>query len=192
MTNGRLPAKTTVRASWKKDEGGLVVTYTVTSGEPHRNLLTFDGGRGDPSCEIPDLTDQVYLSFEKPATVHIKRVAPPLPAHKEITTVRIPAVRRLEPGQTDTASFLITAPLREKSEYYPHHPDVPYASHHARQLTFWLGYIVETEEVPLDTINEEIGIYRIRGSIREQQFVTHTGPVDVEVLVRWDPAFEKV
>jgi hypothetical protein len=192
MTNERVPGHTTLRASWTLERGGLIVTYTITSAEPHRNLLTFDGGRGDPSCEVPNLTDQVYVSFEQPNTVHIKRVSPPLPIHKDITSVRIPAVRRLEPGETSTATFQLDVPLRERSEYFPHHPDVPYSTHHAQRLTFWLGYIPETPEVPLEALNEELGIYRIRGSIRDQQFVTDSGSVDVEVLVRQDSTFERV
>jgi len=170
----------------------LIVTYSIISAEPLRNLLTFDGGRGEPGIEVPDLTNQVYVSFEQPNMIHIKRVSPPLPIHKDITSVRIPAVRRLEPGETSTAKFRLDLPLREKSEYFPHHPDVPYSSHRCRQLTFWLGYIVETPEVPVETLNEERGIFRIRGSIREQQFVTDSGAVDVEVLVRQDSAFERV
>ena len=51
---------------------------------------------------------------------------------------------------------------------------------------------METPEVPLEALNEELGIYRIRGSIRDQQFVTDTGTVDVEVLARQDPTFERV
>ena len=192
MSNEHAPGHTTVRASWTLEKGGLIVTYTITSAEPHRNLLTFDGGRGERGSEVPDLTDQVYVSFEQPNTVHIKRVAPPLPVNEDITSVRIPSVRRLESGETSTATFRLEVPLREKSEYFPHHPDVPYSTHRARRLTFWLGYIPESPEVPLEVLNEELGIYRIRGSIREQQFVTDSGAVDVEVLVRQDSVFERV
>ena len=98
MTNERVPGHTTLRASWTLERGGLIVTYTITSAEPHRNLLTFDGGRGDPSCEVPNLTDQVYVSFEQPNTVHIKRVSPPITSMKVMATGVIQAVRGLEHG----------------------------------------------------------------------------------------------
>ncbi len=181
-----------LQTSWVVGSECLELTYTVSNPEPHFDILTFDGASGDPGAGMPDLSEQLYVSFEAPDRVAVKRVAPPLPHDKEITAVRNPTCRRVGPGESRVVRFRLPLPLRERSEYFPHHPNARYELCRARGLSLWVGYVELTEGVRVAPVNADLGIFRICGSVRNQRYFVGSGPVDIQVLVRQDAVFERV
>jgi hypothetical protein len=181
-----------LQASWTVHRDRLEVTYRLSNPAGSGAIFAFDGATGEVGVAVPDLTEQVYVSFEPPETVHVKRVCSPLPRAGAIALVRTPALSRLEPGGVREIGFSLAAPVRERAEYFPEWPAAPFRKRRARSLALWLGYLHEGPDVEVDLFNPDRGIYVLRGSVHEQLFLMVTGAVDVDVLVREDGIFERV
>lgn len=182
----------TLVAHWKVEPGILLVTYTLTNRDPYTSVLCFDGARGNPEDPVPDLGDQLYVSWEAPNTVHVKRVWPPLPREQDITRAFVPALSRVRPAATREVRMRLSLPLRERSQYFPHFEKAEYLLATTRTLTLTIGYLREVEGTEVDTINEEMGVFRYRRTREPQHLVSFSGPVDLAVMVRQEKWFERV
>lgn len=181
-----LTARCTVEA------GTLRISYALTNRDPYTAVLCFDGARGNPEDPAPDLGDQVYVSWEPPHTVQVKRVWPPLPREQDITRAFVPALSRVRPGTTREVGMRLALPLRERSQYFPHFEKAEYTPASARTLTLTIGYLREVEGTEVETINEDLGVLRYRRTREPQHLVSVSAPVDVGVLVRQESWFERV
>jgi hypothetical protein len=179
-------------AHWKVEPGVLLVTYALTNRDPYMAVLCFDGARGNPEDPAPDLGDQLYVSWEAPHTVHVKRVWPPLPREQDITRAFVPTLSRVRPGTTREVRMRLALPLRERSQYFPHFEKAEYLVATARTLTLTIGYLREVEGTEVDTINEDLGVFRYRRTREPQHLVSVSGPVEVGVMVRKETWFERV
>ena len=185
-------AEPSLQASWTVHRDRLEVTYRLSNPAGSAAIYAFDGATGEPGEAVPDLTEQVYVTFEPLETLHLKRVCSPLPRSGAITFVRTPALSHLEPGGVREVSFSVAAPVHERAEYFPEWPKAPLRKRRARRLALWLGYLREGPNVEVDLFNPDRGIFVLRGSVHEQLLLTASGTVDVDVLVREDGIFERV
>lgn len=182
----------TLAARWTVEAGTLRVFYALTNRDPYTAVLCFDGARGNPEDPAPDLGDQVYVSWEPPHTVHVKRVWPPLPREQDITRAFVPTLSRVRPGTTREVRMRLALPLRERSQYFPHFEQAEYLAASARMLALTIGYLREVEGTEVDTINEDLGVFRYRRTREPQHLVTVSAPVDLAVMVRQEAWFERV
>jgi hypothetical protein len=171
----------------------LRITYTLNN-RADRPLVTYDGPAGDPKEPWPALDDAVCLSFEAPAKVHVKRICAPAPKKIQVTKLKVPTVRKLMPGQTRQVKFSLALPLRERSEYFPHHDKAPYQDHKAKELMLWIGYLPLVDGMQLVPCAPGAEVYRLQGDYLppEQLFAKWTTPCNVTVKVRTDDQFERV
>jgi hypothetical protein len=98
----------------------------------------------------------------------------------------------VRPGATREVRMRLALPLRERSQYFPHFEKAEYLVATARTLTLTIGYLREVEGTEVDTINEELGVFRYRRTHEPQHLASVSGPVDVGVMVRQEKWFERV
>lgn len=193
MTASTFPRSTpTLVARWNVEAGALFISYSLANRDPYTAVLCFDGARGNPEDPAPDLADQLYVSWEAPHTVHVKRVWPPLPREQDITRAFVPPLSRVRPAATREVRMRLSLPLRERSQYFPHYEKAEYVLASARTLTLTIGYLREVEGTEVDTINEDLGVFRYRRTREPQHLAGVSGPVDLAVMVRQEKWFERV
>lgn len=170
----------------------IVIGYRLVNADPYVAIYAFDGAAGDPDDPTPDLSSQLYVTFEPPEIVGVKRVWPPLPKGANIRCAVVPAMSHVSPSGTRSVRFRLPLPLRERSEYFPHYPGAEYRPARARRLALTIGYLREVEGFRAECVNQELGIFRMRGTREPQHFVTATVTADLQVLVRVEDYFQRV
>jgi hypothetical protein len=187
-------AKLRLRASWREEAGSLGIRYQLRNEHPSFVALVFDGAGGNAMVGDPEWLDaEVCISYEAPDTVHVKRIYVPPPKGFRVTVARVPSVRRLMPGEQHECSFRLRVPLREQSNYFPHHPEAVYSRRPVRQLRLSLGYLRHTEDRRIRLLNPDSRVYRLLGSVcaSSQEFVSIADQVNSELEVREDVSFQR-
>ncbi len=158
-------------------------------------LAVYDGAGTPPPGDTeswPDLTENVYVSFQDPGTVHLKRIRPPLPEDMDVMFVNVPAASRLEPGAVRKTRFSLKLPLAEYNEYFPDYPEAQWEERTASRIQLWIGYFRATSETEFHPLPDNPHIFTLGGQFGEQEFVTASQELEVKVRVRTDPVFQRV
>ncbi len=184
--------KISLTAQWRVTEDWLYIEYGIEN-QGEIPIVAYDGAKWDINAEWPDMFSQLYVSFEEPNIVHIKRICPPLPKKFDITFVRIPSVSRILPSEVRKVTFRLSLPLRERSEYFPHFDKASYCEKTARKIILWIGYVPEVKDMKLIPCADGADVYRLQGSRPLQQFLTTEIDLTIPVYVRKDnDRFERV
>ncbi len=183
-----------LRAAFQLTPEELRVAYQLENHS--RSVLAVYDGADTPAPDDteswPDLTENVYLSFQEPATLHLKRIRPPLPEDEDITFVNIPVASRLEPGAVRKTRFALKLPLSEFNEYYPDYPGAQWEERTATEVQLWIGYFRATPETEFQPLPDAPHIFSLGGQFGEQEFVTARQALTVKVRVRTDPVFQRL
>lgn len=177
--------KVSLRAQWRLTTDWLFIEYQLDNQEEVA-IVAFDGAKGDANEEWPDLSSQLYVSFEHPNTVHIKRIMAPPPKKFDITVLRVPSVSRTPPSSVRTVRLRLPIPLQERSEYFPHFDEAPYKNETARHVILWIGYVPEVDGMKLIPCAPGADVYRLQGNRPRQQFVNTRAELTIPVRVRQD------
>jgi len=188
------PADVTLRATMSLTADELRVAYQLEN-RGRSVLAVYDGAAGAPPQEPdgwPDLTGQVYVSFQAPSLLHLKRIRPPTPKGKRIARIHIPAASRLEAGAKREVRFALKLPLAEYSQYFPAHSGAQWEERTATRVQLWIGYFRATAETVFKPLPQNPQIFRLGGRFGAQEFVTASQELEVKVRVRTDPVFQRV
>jgi hypothetical protein len=156
--------------------------------------LAYDAAAGALGAVPPPLSESVPMSFVAPSTLRIMQIRPPLPADVDVTFVKIPFARRLEPGGRLEGSFRVKRPVAERNELTPDHPGATYEERSADALELLIGGFVPRKDTQLDPIAAGPGAFRVKGAFGAQSIVAATAPLatPVTVRVRTDAGFDRL
>ncbi len=188
------PADIILTASMSVTPDELRVAYQIEN-RSRSTLAVYDGAGSPPPGDTgswPELTENVYVSFESPDRLHLKRVRPPTPEGVDITFIELPPVSRIDPGAVRRSRFALKLPVSEYSEYFPDNPEARWEERTAREVQLWIGYFRATPETEFTPLPESPHIYLVGGELGEEEVVTALQTLTLPVRVRTDPDFERV
>ena len=180
-----------VSVSARVEAERLLVDYRIQNrgSEP---VCTYDGAAGAVGEDYPDLSSHrgVYVIFREPATLHVKRILVVPPG--KTTQVLIPAVYRLEPGETRHVKLSLPAPVTEKCELSPHFDGATYEPAQARALQLVVGFMSLPSGSSLHPFPADPRAFKVVGSHGPQDFASGVATITVPVRKRTDSAFRRV
>jgi hypothetical protein len=186
----RSPIPITLSLRARTEGEWLLVEYEAKNASAGM-VFCYDGAPGDPGQDYPDLSAHLglFVRWEEPATVAVKRILGAPPAGRKVTKVIIPSLSRIDAGQSREVRFRLPLPLTEKCEFSPNFAQAIYEARNAKTLQIVLGHMVLPPGSAAEPFSGNPRAWRVRGAHGPQQLATASTSLAVPVKVRTDGSF---
>lgn len=183
-----IPVSLALRA--RADGDRLLVDYEARN-DGGATVFGYDGAPGDANEEYPDLSAHLglFVRWVEPATVSIRRILGSPPPGRKVTKVVVPALSRLEPGESRHVRFRLPLPLAEKSQFSPRFIGADRETREASTLQLVVGYMVLPEGSTAEPFPANPAAWKARGPHGPQVLVTASFAIALRVRVRTDASF---